>query len=288
MKIQSLSIIAGNGGCNARCPYCISRMTGNKVDNTKINWRNFKKACRLAEVNDVSTVLITGKGEPTLFPNQITEFLQHMSEFNFPIIELQTNGIMLMQNPEKYDKFFQEWYELGLTTVSVSIVSSDAEANRAIYLPYLKEYIDLSALIDKLHRFGFSVRLSCTLIKEGLDSMSKVKTLVTKAKEWKVEQLTLRKLAIPDKTEDPVATVWSLQHRLSQEFYDRISAYLLAEGVKISTYDYGGEVFDVKGQNVCFTNALTINPNSEVFRQAIFFPDGHLRFDWQYKAAIIF
>lgn len=288
MKIQTLSIIAGNAGCNARCPYCISRMTGNKVSNAKINWRNFAKACRLSQVNDVTTVLITGKGEPTLFPDQITEYLKHMEPYNFPIIELQTNGINFQQNPDKYNKYLEEWYSLGLTVVSISIVSFDAEVNRGIYVPYLKEYMNLGKLIERLHNMGFSVRLSCTLIKSGLDKIAKVKKLIKMAKLWKVEQLTLRKLAIPDKAVENVVKVWSLKHRLSQKYYDSIANLLVKEGVRISTYDYGGEVFDVDGQNVCFTNALTLSPDSEAFRQVIFFPDGHLRFDWQYQGAIIY
>lgn len=288
MKFQNLSIIAGNGGCNARCPYCISKMTGNNIPSVAVNWRNFAKACRLAVMNEVTTVMITGKGEPTLFPEQISDYLRHMQPFEFPIIELQTNGLNFEWDEERYDRYLREWYELGLTVISISIVSFDAEANRKIYAPYKDKYIDLEKVIAKLHSFGFSVRLSCTLIKGGLDEIQKVKTLIGKAKEWQVEQLSLRKLAIPEKSENTKYALWSRVHRLSQKFYDEISQYLQGFGVKILTFDYGGEVFDIEGQNVCFTNALTINPNSETLRQAIFFPEGHLRFDWQYKGAVIF
>jgi len=71
MKIQTFSIVAGTLACNARCPFCISKMTvenGMTLKEPKVNWRNFHKACMLAERSAVSTVMITGKGEPTLFP----------------------------------------------------------------------------------------------------------------------------------------------------------------------------------------------------------------------------
>jgi hypothetical protein len=50
---------------------------------------------------------------------------------------------------------------------------------------------------------------------------------------------------------------------------------------------HGADVYDFRGQNVCLNNCLT-PPNSEEIRQIIFFPDGHLRYDWVYEGAIIF
>ena len=80
MKIQTFNIIAGNTNCNASCPFCIYKMTPKENMNSKLhetNWINFRKACQLAKDNHVSTVLITGKGEPLLYPNQITSFLDN-------------------------------------------------------------------------------------------------------------------------------------------------------------------------------------------------------------------
>jgi len=38
-----------------------------------VNWRNFHEACRLAQLSDATTAMFTGKGEPTLFPDQTTQ-----------------------------------------------------------------------------------------------------------------------------------------------------------------------------------------------------------------------
>jgi hypothetical protein len=48
-------------------------------------------------------------------------------------------------------------------------------------------------------------------------------------------------------------------------------------------------VFDYKGQNVCLSNCLTHEPYTDksVMRNLIFFPDGHLRYDWEYQGAIL-
>ena len=90
MKIQTYSILAGTKACNACCPYCVSKMTpsfgvsqegsevrwASKKEESEINWNNFRVGCKFATKSGVSTVLITGKGEPTLCPYQINDYLR--------------------------------------------------------------------------------------------------------------------------------------------------------------------------------------------------------------------
>src|SRR3989344_5544133 len=147
MKVQTFSIVAGSEACNARCPFCISKMTppmGVAFKEPPVNWRNFRKACQLAKACYVTTAMITSKGEPTLFPKQISKYLRAIEKFEFPIIEIQTNGIPIAERPSVYGKYLAEWYELGLTTLAISIVHWEAEKNRQVYLPHKKEYINLS------------------------------------------------------------------------------------------------------------------------------------------------
>lgn len=120
MKIQTFSIIAGSEACNARCPFCISHMTpphGMELKEPEVHWRNFKKACRLAQLSGVTTAMFTGKGEPTLFPNQITKYLEALQDYDFPFIELQTNGIRMYDRQDEFDRHLSRWYHLGLTTL---------------------------------------------------------------------------------------------------------------------------------------------------------------------------
>jgi len=287
MKIQTLSIISGGAACNARCPFCISQMTGKGVSVTPINKINFNKACRLAQINDVTNVIITGKGEPILYPDQITDFLKALKPFDFPVLELQTNAILFSTQSEKYETYLKEWRQLGLTFIAISIVHYDPEKNRKNYIPYEKSYPDLEKLISHLHDLGYSVRLTCTLVRGGIDSAGEAREMIKQAGKWGIEQLTLRKVAAPENSQNTVVYSWTKAHELSQKNLDDIENFLIKNGHKIASFDYGGAIYDVDGQNVCFTNALTLNKNSENFRQAIYFPDGHVRFDWQYKGAII-
>ncbi len=287
MKVQTLSVLVGGSACNAKCPYCISKMTpkqGVRLKTPKINWRNFEKACRFAQMNNVTTILLTGKGEPTLFPEQLTAFLKKLTKFNFPIIELQTNGLVF-EKP-KYEKYLKQWYELGLTIISISVTHYKKEQNRKIFTPN-KDYMDLEKVIKKLHKIGYSIRLSCTLFKEYIGSPEEIRRMITKAKEWKIEQLSLRKICKPLESESKEVFKWVTEHSLDEEDYNKIVNFLEENGNKLVTLLHGPVIYDIKGQNVCFTDALTLKPETDNLRQLIFFPDGHLRFDWQFKGAVI-
>ncbi len=290
MKIQTFTVVSGNAACNAFCPFCVSKMTGIKsigFKPTTVNWRNFDKACRIAELNGITTVLLTGKGEPTLFPDQLTEYFRHLQKYNFPILELQTNAVLFAEQEEKYDKYLREWYELGLTIISISVVHYDSEKNRANYLPGKKVYPDLGKLIAKLHEIGFSVRFSVVLIKDHIDTPVEAEAMIQKAKEWGVEQVSLRPVAAPEESESEKYKIDTLNLMLTPEKIAKLNKWAEKRGRLLLSYGHNSRIFDIDGQNVCLTDALTIKPSTDDIRQMIFFPDGHIRFDWQYKGAII-
>ncbi|MBI5148871.1 radical SAM protein [Candidatus Pacearchaeota archaeon] len=285
MKIQTFSILAGTAACNASCPYCISKMTGKKrLIVSKINWRNFHKACRLAEVNSVSTVLITGKGEPTLYPEQITDYLIHMKKYDFPLIELQTNALLL-QN-DNFERYLKKWYGLGLNTLAISIVHYRNEINQRVFTPH-GSYINLEAVIKRLHGLGFSIRLSCTLMKDFIDSAGEIKKLVKFAKQNSIEQLTIRKLGLMKNSENKEVEKWCRSHVLGQGEINKIIKYMDKNATKLMTLSHGAIIYELDGQNICLTDCEMIQPKTEEIRTLIFFPDGHLRWNWEFGGAIL-
>jgi len=287
MRIQTFSILAGTAACNARCPYCISKMTGIRKMGFKLppaNWRNFHKACRLAQVNDVSTVLITGKGEPTLYPALITEFLERLRKYDFPLTEIQTNGLSLAG--DKYDSHLARWFELGLSTIAVSIVHYEDAKNRAVFTPN-GAYPGLDPLVRKLHAFGYSVRLSCILMRRHIDSPGEVSRLADFARQRSVEQLTVRKLGVVEDAEHPDVRKWCADHALSGGQFDRIRGYLNRNARRLLTLPHGAVVYELNGQNICLTDCVMLEPSSDRIRTLIYFPDGHLRYDWDYGGAIL-
>jgi molybdenum cofactor biosynthesis enzyme MoaA len=287
MEAQNLSIIVGNEACNAKCPYCVSSMTyglDEKVSD-EINWRNFDIATKFARNSGVNTIMLTGKGEPTLFPDQITGYLKHLENVNIPFIELQTNGLKLYE--QEFDRYLKEWYGLGLTTIAISIAHYDKEKNRQIFTPHKNEYPDLENLVNKLHDLKYSIRLTCVMVDEYIDSPYEVKKLIDYASENKIEQLTIRPVRKPNISRNDCVSKWVDNHGLNEEKITKIKDYLDNNAVKVLDLMHGATVYDFNGQNICLTDALTIEPNNDKIRQLIFFPDGHLRYDWQYKGAII-
>ena len=290
-EIATFSIVAGSLACNARCPFCVAPMTPANGIGTKeptINWRNFAKAAQYARDGRCSTAMITSKGEPTIFPDQVTKFLEKLQPFNFPIIEMQTNALLIAEGKKVTDAHLQQWYDLGLTTIAISIVHYEATKNREIYTPHKLEYIDLPAVLAKLHAVGFSVRLAVVLVKGYLDSVDEIKNMVAFAKANKVEQLTMRPVTKPDESENESIFKWTSEHHVTTDFVNEVNMLLKAGGHVIDELAHGATVYDYQGQNVCMTNCLTIATSEHELRQVIFYPDGHLRYAWQYSGAVIF
>jgi len=290
MRIQTFTIVAGSEACNAHCPYCVSRMTpgydlGSRL--REVNWRNFRIGCQFAKDSGVSTVLITGKGEPTLFPEQLTAFLKHLQPFAFPFIEIQTNGIAIAKGQPVTERHLREWHELGLTLIALSIVHWRSERNKEIYQPDAAEYYALPALIESLHKAGFAIRLSCMMARGYVDSLQGVDELARFARDNGVEQLTVRSIDKPQKSADDAVARWVGEHELPPETIAQMREFLDAKAARLMELMHGAVVYDYLGQNLCLGSCLTIDPRDEKIRQLIFFPDGHLRYDWRYPGAIL-
>ena len=204
MKYSILSIVTGTSKCTVPfkptektkhtpqgCQFCVSGQYAqdNNRQAPKINTRNLKKAIQLAHKGDTTTVVLTGRGEPTYFPQQITDYLKIIGK-EFPLIELQTNGVLLSSS--KNDKHLKEWYNLGLTTILISVVSNDPEILRQNYMPLSKSYYDLPALIKKLRNIGYTVRLACVCTKAWMSTNEQVRNFLKFAKDNGVGQVTLR------------------------------------------------------------------------------------------------
>jgi molybdenum cofactor biosynthesis enzyme MoaA len=305
MKVQTLSIIVGDTSCNAHCPFCVSRMTPKcGVDDKKsFNLRNLKKACQFAKDSGVSTILLTGKGEPMLEKNydEMMSVLSVINEYSFPFVEVQTNGTKLL---EMDGKILNKMWEMGVTTFSISCVHYETKRNREIYN---FKYPNLDQLVAYLHKMGFSVRLSCILLKGYVDTVEKLVSFIQKCKEWKVEQFTARPvinaidkkeiLGLNEEDEKKKIYTWTKKHLLPPSVHkamlkEVMSGDYLNPKKRVETYVllklmHGAVVCDYDGQNVCMSTCLTHNSNPEEIRQLIYFPDGHIRYDWKKIGAIL-
>lgn len=297
MRIQTFSIVVGSQACDASCPFCISKVTGFKQlpKSPEINKRNLEKAIRLAQMSGTTTVLLTGKGEPTLYPQQITTYLQELGDF--PFIELQTNGMRIGRAQGKCESDatanqvtpykLELWRDYGLNTIALSTVGINPEHNRKVYH---KDYPDLERTVAFLREIGFTVRL-CVMMQKGMvDTCNKVHEVAQWCKKNDVAQLTVR----PIRRSDSPSGGMSPEERYVAEFgLTRRDETYIREAVHtrathIHTLMNGGHaarIYDWGGQNICVSDCLTSEPASDDIRTLIFFADGTLSYDWQYPGA---
>lgn len=295
-KMYIFNVLVGTRACDARCRCCISGMTpprGISLKEVPINWDRFDRALQYAKGWQAETEMLTGKGEPALYLNQITEYLrrtkmfEEANNFHFKTKEIQTNGIKIGQKPEVYNRFLKEWKALGLETVSISIVHFEAEPNRKFYIPYQKSYIDLPKLINRLHNNGLRARLSCIFIKGQIDSPQKVVELIDYARENHADELTIRSMSKPDRSENEDIYKWVEENEISLEQKKQITAKIWRLGEPVRPYPWGAVVFDVKGQNVCLTNCISPDDLPGTHRLLVFFPQGDIATGWTADAKLL-
>jgi molybdenum cofactor biosynthesis enzyme MoaA len=247
-----------------------------------VNWRNFRIAVKFAEMSGVTTMLLTSKGEPTLWPDLIDSYLSE-NNGRVPIVELQTNGLRVQQMRDE----FEMWYRRGLTTVALSVVHYDDERNAEIYTPG-KEYPSLTKTISILKAIGFSVRLTVMLVRGYITTPMDVVSMLEFARYNNVDQLTIRPIEYPSETENLEIKEYTLTNTLSRKEYKDIVRFLDGNATHLLTLSHGAKVYDYKGQNVCASNCLTVHPGqADTIRQIIFFPNGSIKYAWQHNGATL-
>jgi molybdenum cofactor biosynthesis enzyme MoaA len=294
MQIQTLSVVVGGSACNATCQYCVSKLTGctaGVIQDQKpmeINKRNFNIACNFAKQSGVSTVLLTGKGEPLIYQNHITRYLEMLEKWQFPFVELQTNGILLTNMKTSILKM---WYDAGLTTISLSCAHWMPSKNKDI----LGQDTYMARNISKLHKIGFAVRISCVMVDGYVDNLNKVIQFINWCKCRGVEQFTIRpvgNVSAEEAGDDEVKNgvrIWIDDHSKFKKSVWQVEQWLdkPENATRLLTLAHGAKVYDVKGQNISWNSCLTRSDNPDDMRQLIFSSDGHLRYDWVKQGAIL-
>ncbi len=293
MNFNMFSIVVGNSACICKCPFCVSCENYNTKDNFRhFNERNFKIALSLATKYSGPTACITSYGEPLLFPDEITKTLLLIDK-QIPFVELQTNGLLFDIEKEEYKEYLEKWYELGLTHIALSTVHYDRKMNESIYcnksvVTKNYKYPDLKELIEYLHSFGFSVRLVCICFDKFIDSAQKIVDYVEFAKNCKAEQVTIRPLNLEYRRDD--AKLFTHKHKLNEETVEEIKKCFDDNFDKLLVLPNIGEIYDVNGQNCLLSFPLNKNTRSmdiENTRNLIYFPDGHIRYEWEKTGGIL-
>lgn len=327
MNISTFSIVVGTRSCDASCPFCISHSTGfEQVSDKDIRWDAFSRAVAMARnaEDGPPTLLLTGKGEPTLYPTEITMYLEAlrlMSRIDtmdtpagevelvqpiFPTIELQTNAIMLgrIAQKNKNDQPLTDresellshlslWRKCGLSTVAISTVGVNEKHNKQVYLHHRHEpYPPLADTVKFLHSYGLQVRI-CVMMQQGMVCTPEgVKEVLDWCREQRVEQLTIRPIRRPKNKLSVMQNEtdrYVMQYGLEDVQEEVIAEWIKKTGHHIRTFTAGEhefKVYDINGQEIVLGDCLTVSTKPNTIRTLILYPrSGDIGYHWQYPSA---
>jgi organic radical activating enzyme len=293
-KVQTFSIVAGTMKCNAICPDCVSKMTTNPelyaIFNWEdVDWHNFEIAADIAIAADARTAMITGKGEPTLYPKQVNDYLAFLAkdiyQKKMPMKELQTNALIFQNYEFQKQEWLKKWHDNKLSVMSLSVVDIEDEVNHAFYNPHQKSYPPLEKTVELLQDLGYTVRLSITMMKDKVDSPDDIDRVVDYCKRIGIPQLSVRPVRKPaGKTFCQKIAKWVEENQLSETHENNqikaIADYVGEHGKLAQKLMHGAAVYKFRGQNLCLTDCLTHDPEEPGFRQLIFYSSGILATDW--------
>ena len=267
--VLTFTLIAGTKACPNNCPICISKQTpshGIEYEKIPINIPCFQKSIQIALNHRAQNVLITGKGEPTLFPSQVSQYLIELKDKPFDKRELQTEGFNLSNS--KMDEFLEIWKMLDLDFIAVSIYHYDSKFNQQMFKN--EKGYEINKLLVKLNNMGFKIRLSCVLAKGYMDSVLKIQQLIDFSIHFNITQLSLRTIDNPK----------YLSEIQKYQFDTTDIENYIKNGIFCDSLPHGASIYEVDGQNVCLTSGLTNDAGKDNIRQLIFFPQGILTSSW--------
>ena len=307
MKVQTLSLVIGTQACNAKCAFCVSHITGfGELPKTRVFHRDIDKAVDLALRGGATTALLTGKGEPTLYPAQISDALFHLKKF--PLIELQTNGLTFgcFLTPQREGSrpvgalvrdLLPDWRRAGLTTIALSTSG---------YLPtwhpkhrdlveknefHYGRCLDYESLVTHLRRLGFTIRFCIMAQKGGIDTVEKLEDQLAWCKSVGVEQVIIRPITTTRESHSKEAE-YVRKQSVEDMFDDRNPhSFIRWANVVMTPILYlhdGGVVYSSQELgNLAIGNCLTNSIDKDSVRSLIFYPNGRLTYSWHEPGAVL-
>ncbi len=279
MKANNLTISIPYRGCDRNCPYCVSKMTGYIKANEEAFSENLEKVRTVANNSGITSLLVTGKGEPFLNTDAIDLLLDVFGDYPF---EIQTNGLQLLSWHKKAPNSFLDQSRLtgGINVFAVS-------------LDRLKSLQTCRDMFHCLDQAGAVVRVTMNASSWLKDTS--FETLIDACLEAGVRQFSIRKLTIPHFVENSMredykkTSQWINNHADGTEYHRLITEFMEGSYEKLRELNFGATIFDVRG--VSFTHfdyCIQDSNTGEDIRSLIYQEDGHLYTSWNSRASIIF
>ena len=271
MRAANLTISIPYLGCDKNCPYCVSKMTGYPKPNSGKLRRNIDKTKTLARAAQVTNVMITGKGEPTLNWNTLLDIIERFQEWP---VELQTNGLLLAKHLDKVNTLAV----YGLDVVAISIDK-------------IEQFNDFKDLFKRIQDVGMTSRVTLNVTKM-IPRTATFNYFISICKQHNIDQFLLRNIVAPTHAQVSEYTEW-IKENTSQAHYDKLvgemNVCLDKFGLFLRETEFGMKIYDYRGVSItrsdyCIQDSSTVNN----LRSLILMDDGHVYTNWYSKASRLF
>lgn len=281
-RIYSVSALVGSGKCNGNCPFCAGRYLRPQASNNELYWKNFESAIKLSARYGGWSLSLTGSGEPTCDPQDVTKALQIYNKCAsqgayFPNVNLFTNGIMFADE-QFCGTWLPLWKNLGLTNIAISIHSVELSEQAAAY--GLKKYPDFGEIFNNIKKYGIGVRCTLLLRKGGVENTGSYEKAVNiLINKYGVDNITSWPIGNPDGSRNEFTPsrlgIWSIRLWLKRNTK-------LCHG-----HVWGGGVYDYHGNILRLTDYVTKHdPKKDYVRQLVVFQDGTVAYSWIREGAL--
>ena len=285
MNIQSLSIVVPTGECWNHCPFCVSRMHSEEYGESVFD-ANFLEAPegylnRMQFVRDegCNSMIITGTAEPQQNMQFINSLLRWNSRLRTPFynITLQTTGSGLKKES------LAIMAKLGLTTLSLSISSFNAERNAEIIGMPHKVKTDFYQVLKWAKELNLVTRASVNLTDEFTAHMPE--DYFAWAARNGFDQLTFRRIYAEGMSEE---YEWVSEHSFPVVKLNEIDQYIRQNGTPILRLPYGLMKYSVNGISTVLDDDCMSKQSIDDLKYAILRPNGHLYSRWDDPGSLIF
>lgn len=177
--MKSLSIFVGTGECNAKCGHCagVQHRKNAPLHDGEIDMPLIKRTMRECYEKGARSLSISSSGEPTLSPESVTSALVIVASLRiwdnmvYKPVNLYTNGIRIGEDVNFCKKYLGQWQRYGLTTMYVTVHSTDPTENAKMY--GVKSYPGIDLIIDRLHVYGLKMQANLVLNKNAIGTFER-------------------------------------------------------------------------------------------------------------------
>lgn len=287
MIVQTLSIVIPTRGCVNKCKFCVSKTHCdsyiNKMDDPYFI-SDLKRRLNYAVLQNIDTIILTGTGEALQnipYLSTLDVILKNMNN-PFPIIELQTSGVMLTDENLKFLR------DMGVSTISISVSNLfDDDRNMEIIGVHPTLQFKLMDICKKIIDLGFNIRLSLNMTNDYV----KIYPIqyFDKAKELGATQITFRELY--NSNNNTNEDKWVIKNKLRSDQMDFIKKFILENGRSLYKLPFGATVYSINGiSTVVDSDCMNIKKdvNDEVLKYLILRENGKLYTHWDDEGSLRF